>query len=57
MVFGYVEACTTGGNLCDMLFGGCDAISPAPACGFGFELAFLLPGLMWLRRSRGLGVA
>jgi len=52
IAFGDTEACVTGATLDGVPLEGCDAISTAIGCGIGFELALLLPGLMWLRRHR-----
>ncbi len=50
--FGDNEACLTGETRDGTPFQSCDGITTAPSCGIGFELALLLPPLMWARVRR-----
>ncbi len=51
---GQPEACLTGETLDGVPFEGCDSIQVLAFCGIGFELALLVPPLMWAygRRRR-----
>ena len=50
---GTITARLTGETLAGESFDGSDVVRIVQACGIGFELAFLLPPLMWLYGRRG----
>jgi hypothetical protein len=52
IAFGDTRDCVTCETPDGIPFEDCDAIHTGIGCGIGFELARLLPPLMWLRRRR-----
>jgi hypothetical protein len=52
IAIGHTESCLRGGLLDGTPLGGCDAIRTPLYCGLGFELALVVPALMWLYGRR-----
>jgi hypothetical protein len=52
IAMGDAEACVTGATLAGIPFTGCDDIVTRTGCGLGYELAVLLPVLVWTRGRR-----
>jgi hypothetical protein len=52
IALGDTDACLTGETFSGTPFEACDAVTIVLRCGLGFELAFLLAPVMWLRQRR-----
>jgi acetyl esterase/lipase len=52
IALGDTEACLSGETLDGMSFQDCNVITTLAGCGHGFELAFLVPPLIWMRQRR-----